>query len=320
MPRNQNPVQQMESLPLAERIQQPLHGQEHWYLLAGILMANCSVLDVGAGSGHGTAILRMQGAEPVLGIDLSPAGGDVQQIPIDLLGDYRFDFAVAMDVIEHVDDDRSFFDHLLRVARQGAFFTTPNWNVWHCQNPFHVREYTPEELIELLGDREYIAWTCGQNRITDPPRRISRLEDADAAFAVLVRRDADFATWNHLAHLVGDLYIEIPYEECLSALTWTSEEWAERARTAAQEGPGGPLEAAERVIAWLQEHCPVRPMSPKETAIGEVTKILRYGLCSPLQHAIVLAWALNAFVLGPEGPHVNQAKNEPSSTGEEKEK
>ena len=40
---------------------------------------------------------------------------------------------------------------ILRAARFGVFFSTPNWNQWGSQNPYHIRDYTPEELMGLVG-------------------------------------------------------------------------------------------------------------------------------------------------------------------------
>ncbi len=68
------------------------------------------------------------------------------------------DWLICIDVIEHVPDDVAFFQHLLKVARVGIFLTTPNFNTYGKDNNAHLREYTPEQLEELLGDLEYDIW------------------------------------------------------------------------------------------------------------------------------------------------------------------
>jgi hypothetical protein len=43
------------------------------------------------------------------------------------------------------------FFELKRIAREAIFITTPNWTISRCAWPFHLREYTPMELWQLLS-------------------------------------------------------------------------------------------------------------------------------------------------------------------------
>jgi SAM-dependent methyltransferase len=63
-----------------------------------------------------------------------------------------FELAVAVEVIEHVEDDESFVANLRSVLKKGgcAVLTTPNGDFVHNNNPDHVRHYKKEELSELL--------------------------------------------------------------------------------------------------------------------------------------------------------------------------
>lgn len=64
-----------------------------------------------------------------------------------------FDCLVTCQVIEHVEDDRLFMDEVYRVLKPGgvAVITTPNIKMTLSRNPWHVREYTKEELMALVS-------------------------------------------------------------------------------------------------------------------------------------------------------------------------
>lgn len=92
-------------------------------------------LDLGAGQGALSARLNEAGIEvdacdpdpglfQVAGVQCRPIGKN-GQLPYD---DARFDFAVAVEVVEHIDGHRAFFDEAARVLRPGGLllFTTPN--------------------------------------------------------------------------------------------------------------------------------------------------------------------------------------------------
>jgi len=65
----------------------------------------------------------------------------------------RFDSVVTCQVIEHVEDDRLFVEEIHRVLKPGgvAVITTPNIKMTLSRNPWHVREYTKEELLQLVS-------------------------------------------------------------------------------------------------------------------------------------------------------------------------
>lgn len=64
------------------------------------------------------------------------------------------DYVISTELIEHLDNDELFLQEVARVLRPGGIFvcTTP----WRRQNsvfhdPYHVREYTPQELRQVIA-------------------------------------------------------------------------------------------------------------------------------------------------------------------------
>jgi len=112
-----------------------------------------SCLDVGGGLGVGLNIMRRR-SKKVFAIDcdeqLASRGVRTGRIEDEASGAY--DWVTCIDVIEHINSDKEFLRHILRVARKGVFVTTPN--VLHHPDrhwPYHVREYTPEEFSSLFS-------------------------------------------------------------------------------------------------------------------------------------------------------------------------
>jgi SAM-dependent methyltransferase len=70
------------------------------------------------------------------------------------LTDQSFDCVVAVEVLEHVEDDRSFVREVARVLRPGGTFlaTTPNGDWVPNTNPDHKRHYTRAWLSEVLSE------------------------------------------------------------------------------------------------------------------------------------------------------------------------
>jgi SAM-dependent methyltransferase len=125
-----------------------------WYEYVNTHLApGKSVLDVGCGSCEGLRLLVSK-ARIAVGIDLDPRLAqpdlDVRIVDIAQIPDKSFDVVVCIDVIEHIENDRVFLKHLMRVAIEKVFLSTPNYSLSRNMHPYHVREYTPREFDGLL--------------------------------------------------------------------------------------------------------------------------------------------------------------------------
>lgn len=188
MPRREEGFIRMETLTVEERLAQPDFCQQHWYWLLAPWVRGRAVVEVGAGTGYGVDIMRAAGAVVVHGLDPLPLRDDIINTPFEMVNPNSYDVAVACDVIEHVEEDADFLAQLLRVAREYAFFSTPNWNVSHAQNDYHVREYTPEELRALLArevpDRRRYTFFSSDAQCN--VRAVADLRDCENNFGVLI--------------------------------------------------------------------------------------------------------------------------------------
>jgi SAM-dependent methyltransferase len=130
------------------------------------LPSNARILDAGCGSGRNMVELARVGE--VTGIELSPMSlaaarergvgevieGTVEDLPF---ADDSFDFAVCLDVIEHLDEDRPTLRELRRVVAPGGWLlvTVPAYpTLWssHDVVNHHRRRYTCATLLEAASE------------------------------------------------------------------------------------------------------------------------------------------------------------------------
>ena len=119
------------------------------------------VLEIGTGMGYGVEVIA-PAADKYVTIDKScaynvelPANAEFRQMtvpPLDF-ADESFDYVISFQVIEHIKNDKEFVAEVSRVLRKGGKFivSTPNAPMSLTRNPWHVREYTAEELKKLLS-------------------------------------------------------------------------------------------------------------------------------------------------------------------------
>lgn len=134
------------------------------------------VLDLGCGSGYGTARIAAD-CEHITGVDVAPdavaharahfRGDNLEYVAIAPaeerplpFADASFDVVLSFQVIEHVRDEAAYLAEARRVLRPGGHFivATPDrssrllpgqkpWNRWH------LREYSARSLGDLLATR-----------------------------------------------------------------------------------------------------------------------------------------------------------------------
>ena len=131
------------------------------YRFAEARVGTGSVLDLGCGTGYGSAELAGHQAR-VIGMDrVAPSvsarrsaarfvRGELRGLPF---ASTRFDLVVSFQVIEHLLDPTNYLREIARVLRpSGALLlTTPNLLQSERENPYHVHEYTAGELEAALS-------------------------------------------------------------------------------------------------------------------------------------------------------------------------
>jgi len=73
--------------------------------------------------------------------------------PFTGIADNSFDVLVSFQVIEHIQQDEFFLKEINRVLKPGgkALITTPNIKMTLTRNPWHIREYTADQLRKLTN-------------------------------------------------------------------------------------------------------------------------------------------------------------------------
>ena len=119
------------------------------------------VLEIGTGMGYGVEVVAPS-AERYITIDKSraynvelPANAEFREMTVPPLDfdDESFDYVISFQVIEHIKNDKEFVAEVSRILRKGGKFivSTPNAPMSLTRNPWHIREYTAEELKTLLS-------------------------------------------------------------------------------------------------------------------------------------------------------------------------
>jgi 2-polyprenyl-3-methyl-5-hydroxy-6-metoxy-1,4-benzoquinol methylase len=123
------------------------------------------VLEIGCGEGRGINLLTAH-ARSFTAVDkIKPVLDELQKKhpaarfiamnipPLSGLQDNSYDLIVSFQVIEHIKDDTLFLKEIHRLLKPGgtALLTTPNRKMSLSRNPWHIREYLPDELQSLAG-------------------------------------------------------------------------------------------------------------------------------------------------------------------------
>lgn len=123
------------------------------------------LLEIGCGEGRGVGLLQPKVnsftavdkiEEVIEGLSAKFPGAKFIQDnipPLNKLQDNSFDHIISFQVIEHIKNDRLFLQEIKRVLKPGgnALITTPNIKNTLTRNPWHIREYTAEQLTALAA-------------------------------------------------------------------------------------------------------------------------------------------------------------------------
>lgn len=161
------------------------------YVYALQFVSGKAVLDIACGTGYGVGLLSSK-AKFVTGVDIDPeaakeAISECGQNAAVLLGnglglpfdDASFDVVTSFETLEHLHERSNFLAELHRVLRPTGtlILSTPNANYSQPVNgkplnPFHIYEYTPEELrIELatrFAVKDFVGQTLDEQTGTPP--------------------------------------------------------------------------------------------------------------------------------------------------------
>ena len=135
---------------------------QYAYEYAKPFITGKKVLDVGCGNAYGTALMA-ESASEIMGLDYDQATIDDNknryssiknlsfkraEIPPLPFEDNSFDMVTAFQFIEHIHARKEFMKECLRVLKPGGkvMITTPNVKKSLARNPFHVHEYTFDEI------------------------------------------------------------------------------------------------------------------------------------------------------------------------------
>ena len=160
------------------------------WVLQQLPAGRLQILDAACGTGFGTYALAHR-ADAAVGVDIAPEAIAEARARYRAPGLYyvvmdvaklafrnaTFDAVISQDTIEHVPDDAGFVAEAARVLRPGGTFVvfTPYREVHTStpENPYHLREYSPDSLRSLL--QPHFSMVCFFGRRPAPALR--RVED-----------------------------------------------------------------------------------------------------------------------------------------------
>ena len=143
-----------------------------------------TVLEVGSGEGYGIMELAPKSDHYIavdkfnteINIDLKKENNitfiKTEVPPLKGIEDNSVDFVVTFQVIEHIEDDEMFLQEIYRVLKPGGkvILTTPNIIMSLTRNPWHTREYTTEQMRQVLKssfDNYELKGVFGNDKVMD---------------------------------------------------------------------------------------------------------------------------------------------------------
>jgi SAM-dependent methyltransferase len=217
------------------------------YLWAAAAAKDRIVLDAGCGLGYGTAILARAGAHTVTGMDIDrdavrSAGdrfGDVAEFGVADLMELpphigHFSLVVCFEAIEHVADPGRALDEIARVMRDDGVLivSSPNRGVYPEGNPFHLEEYSAEELerelrsrfenvrmyrqlphlATLIVDDDALTSDDPEREIPGGIRKLVPAEPGEELYSIGVAGDRELPALDAMAMLTGPLSVRLWFD------------------------------------------------------------------------------------------------------------
>lgn len=196
----------------------PIHQRLFKAYVVASQYVSGDVLEVGCGEGRGIALL-MEKARSFTAVDKietalaelmkrypSASFRSMNIPPLSGLQANAYDVVVSFQVIEHIDKDELFLKEIHRVLKPGglALLTTPNRKMSLSRNPWHIREYLPQELKRLASpifSSVVLKGISGNEKVMDYYRENKRSVERITRWDVL-----------GLQHRLPALLLRIPYE------------------------------------------------------------------------------------------------------------
>jgi len=167
------------------------HIQRYEWVSPRVTELEC--LDAGCGSGYGAYHLAMNGANSVVGVDISSVAirfaknrfntenvqfgiMDVRNLAVK---EDSFDVVISFDVMEHLErgDQDRFVSEVARVLRPKGrvYLGCPNISASSGTNPFHLGELTRDEFETLMEKHFRDVVILGQDLIHEGRRQFGSL-------------------------------------------------------------------------------------------------------------------------------------------------
>ena len=126
--------------------------------------------------------------------------------PLLNIDDNSIDFVVTFQVIEHIQKDKFFLQEIHRVLKPGGklLLTTPNKLMSLSRNPWHIREYTPVEMKNILDkyfNENSVNGVYGNDLVMDYYQKNK----------IAVRKITRFDIFN-LQYILPRWLLQIPYD------------------------------------------------------------------------------------------------------------
>ena len=172
---------------------------------------NLKILNIGVATGHSTEILMKYGDVKSIEYDSDCCKFTREMLNIEIIegsitalpfSDQAFDVVCALDVLEHIEDEKLAVSEITRVCKKNGnvFITVPTFmSLWsrHDEVNFHFRRYRKKQILTLFSKYKNLHSTYF-NTFLFPPillfRSITRLfpnfrkADTGSDFSVLSKK------------------------------------------------------------------------------------------------------------------------------------